>query len=117
MPRERIATAPTSRANRVTVRPSESLSGNRTITVDEIERWQVLVFNPSTTSRTLTLPAEAACAGVCVYICNLGTSTGTLVVNNDGGTAVATIGVTAANDVSGGLFFCDGTDWRGMLGA
>jgi hypothetical protein len=115
--REKIAVDARSRANRSAVRTSEALSGNRTVTLAELERWQVLVFDPSTTSRDVTLPDAAGCEGVEVYIMNLGTTTGTLVVKNSAGTAIATIGPTAANDVSGGLFFCDGAAWRGLLGA
>lgn len=115
--REGVATWPKNRANRVNVRPSEALSGNRTITFDEIERFQAFIFNPSTTSRDVILPAAAACQGVLVFIGNLGTTTGTLVVKDSGGTAIATVGSTAANDVSGAWFMSDGTSWFGALGA
>jgi hypothetical protein len=115
--RENIAVGARDRSSRFPVRASEALSGNRTVTFDELERFQVLIFNPSTTSRDVTLPAAAACKDVAVFIGNLGTTTGTLVVKDSGGTAIATIGATAANDVSGAWFFCDGTSWYGALGA
>lgn len=115
--REAIATWPTSRANRISVRATEALSGNRTVTLEEVELFQVLVFDPTTTSRDVTLPAAANCAGTDLTIMNLGTTTGTLVVKNSAGTAVATVGSAAANDVSGGRFVCNGTTWFGTLGA
>ena len=113
MPREAIATWTTGRANRISVRAPEALTGNRVVTIDELERFQALVFNPSTTSRDVTLPPVAACQGVQVFIGNLGTTTGTLVVKDSGGTAIATVGPSAAGDVAGAWFLCDGTAWYG----
>jgi hypothetical protein len=115
--REAIAVGSTSRASRFPVRGTEALSGNRVVTVDEIENNQSLIFDPSTTSRNVDLPPAAQCAGAWVFIGNLGTTTGTLVVRTSAGVAIATIGPTAANDVSGGLFVCNGTTWFGILGA
>lgn len=116
--REKIATWPTDRANRVAVRAVEALSGNRTITPVEIESWQALVFNPSTTARDVLLPAVAVCQGVMVFIGNTGTTTGVLNVKDSAGTVIAQIGsVAGATDVSGGWFLCDGTAWYGVLGA
>lgn len=115
--RENIAIGAKDRSSRFPVRAPEALAGNRVVTIDELERFQVLVFNPSTTSRDVTLPAAAACKDVSVFIANQGTTTGTLVVKDSGGTAIATIGSTAANDVSGAWFFSDGTSWFGALGA
>jgi hypothetical protein len=115
--REAIAVGSQSRASRFPVRATEALSGNRVITADEIEQNQVFVFDPSTTSRNVDLPAAGSCAGVLVFIGNLGTTTGTLVVRTSAGTAIATIGATAANDVSGAWFVCNGTTWFGGLGA
>jgi hypothetical protein len=115
--REAIAVGSTSRASRFPVRATEALSGNRVLTVEEIESNQSLIFDPGTTSRNVDLPVAAQCAGAMVFIGNLGTTTGTLVVRTSGGTAIATIGSAAANDVSGGLFVCNGTTWFGILGA
>lgn len=117
MAREAIATWPKAAASRVTVRTAETLAGNRTITLAELEQWQALIFDPGTTARDVTLPPAAACLGVKVFIGNKGTTTGTLVVKDSGGTAVATVGSVAANDVSGAWFLCDGTAWYGALGA
>ena len=114
--RENIAVGSLSRASRFPVRGTEALSGNRTVTAEEIENNQALIFDPSTTSRQVDLPPAAQCAGAWVFIGNLGTTTGTLVVRH-AGSAIATIGATAANDVSGGLFVCNGTTWFGILGA
>ena len=116
--RENIAVGSQSRASRVPVRASEALSGNRVITAEEIETNQVFIFDPSTTSRNVDLPAVGSCVGVAVFIANLGTSTGTLVVRTSAGATIATIGSSAgATDVSGGWFFCNGTIWVGGLGA
>jgi hypothetical protein len=118
MPREKIATWPSAQASRITVRPVEAISGNRTITLAELEQYQALIFNPSTTSRDVVLPPEAACQGVMVMIGNTGTTTGTLVVKNSAGTQIAVVGsVAGATDVSNGWFVCDGTAWYGGLGA
>jgi len=116
--REAIAVGSTSRASRFPVRATEALSGNRTVTVAEIEENQSLIFDPATTSRNVDLPVAAQCAGAWVFIGNLGTTTGTLVVRTSAGATIATIGSTAgATDVSGGLFVCNGTTWFGILGA
>jgi hypothetical protein len=117
MPREKIATWPSALASRVTVRAAEALTGNRTVTLAELEQWQALIFNPSTTARDVTLPPASACAGVKVFIGNTGSATGNLVVKDAAGTAVATITPPAANDVAGAWFLCDGSAWFGALGA
>src|SRR5213596_829503 len=117
MPREKIATWPSALASRVTVRPCEALSGNRTITAAELEAWQAFVFDPSTTSRDVLLPPVAACQGVNIVICNLGTTTGTLVVKDSGGTAIVTIPATAAGKRTGAHLFCDGSAWFGLYGS
>lgn len=117
MPRESIATWPKAQASRVTVRASEALSGNRTITLAEVEQFQAFVFDPSTTTRDVTLPPVAACPGVNLLIFNLGVTTGTLVVKDSAGTAIVTIPITAAGKRAGAHLFCDGTAWFGINGS
>ena len=111
MPRERIATWPSDRASRVTVRASESLAADRVLTVAEIEQFQAFVFAPTAASN-LDLPAEAASAGAYLYVYNAAGGAFSLTVRNP---AAATVLVVAQNKAA--IFFCDGTTWRGLAGA
>ena len=115
MPREKIATWPSAQASRVTVGASESLSGNRVISVAEIEVNQAFIFNPGATARNVDLPAAAACAGVMVFIGNAGTTTGTLTIRDAAAATIDTIAAPAANNLTGALLFCTGAAWFGLV--
>ncbi|HEV8653125.1 MAG TPA: hypothetical protein VG276_27965 [Actinomycetes bacterium] len=111
MPREKIATWPSDRASRVTVRASESLTADRVLTVAEIEQFQMFVFAP-TAARNLDLPAEAASAGAYLFIYNASGGAFSLTVRNP---AAATIATVAQNKAA--ILFCDGAAWRALVGA
>ena len=109
--REIIATHATTDSNRVTVRASETLTGARTLTTKEIDRWQVIVFAGGASDRVVTLPAEGRSNGAFLFLVNAG-ATNALTVNEDGATLIKSIPAAKA-----ALFVCDGTVWRSMLGA
>lgn len=109
MPRERIATDARRRANRIAVRPAEVLTGARTITLAELDRWQVLVFDSGAANRIITLPAVAGCEGAYVYVVASGAND--IIVNN----SAATLVVTVLNGESA-LVMCDGATWRFLHG-
>ena len=44
--RERIATFPSGRANRINVKTVETLTGARSLTLAEIEKYQAFAFDP-----------------------------------------------------------------------
>ena len=110
-PREKIATWPSDRANRVTTKATETLAGNRTLTVAEIEQYQAFSFDPAA-ARDLTLPAEAACAGVVLMISNKADAAEVITIKNDGGDTIVT---PAQNEAA--IVWCDGTGWYGLVGA
>lgn len=110
-PREKIATWPSDRANRITAKATETLAGNRTLTVEEIERYQSFSFDPAA-ARDLTLPAEDACAGVVLMISNKADAAEIITVKNDAGTAIVT---PTQNEAC--IVWCDGANWYGLVGA
>tara|TARA_R100000008_G_scaffold74592_1_gene53476 strand:+ start:1595 stop:2041 length:447 start_codon:yes stop_codon:yes gene_type:complete len=72
-----------------------------------------LVVDP-TGNRNLDLPAEALCTGLLLLIMNNATasSSETITLRNDAGDTILTI-----DEAETGLAFCDGTTWRGLVGA
>jgi hypothetical protein len=116
--REKIAIWPSDRASRQTVRAAEVLTGTRVVTVEEVERYQALVFGPNAATRNVDLPPEEQCQGVALEIYNLSTTGGaTLVVRDDAAATIVTIPITAAGQRKGARLVCDGAAWFGMLGA
>lgn len=109
--RERIAIWPSDRASRFTVKPTETLAGNRTLTVAEVEQYQAFSFDPAA-ARDLTLPAETACAGVVLFISNKADAAEVITVKNDGGDTIVT---PTQNEAC--IVWCDGTGWYGLVGA
>lgn len=111
MPRERIATWPTGRANRMSVAAAETLSANRTLTLAEIEKYQAFAFDPGA-ARDLTLPAEAACKGAYLYVANTANAAEVITIKNDGGDTICT-----PTQAETAFLWCDGTSWYGLVGA
>jgi hypothetical protein len=110
--RERIA------ATQMVVRTPEVLTATRTISIDELEQFQVFVFGPNAASRNVDLPAAALCEATYLVIANLSTTGGaTLVVRDAAATTILTIPVTAAGQRKAAFLFSDGIGWYGMLGA
>lgn len=86
-----------------------TLADNLALTADS-PRIQVL--DPGGAARDVTLPPEAACAGVDFFIHNAADAAETLTIKSDGGNTVCTPGQNETAYV-----FCDGTTWRGLVGA
>jgi len=112
MPTEDIAVRPSDKASRMTCRALETLTGNRTITVAEIEQYQAFAFDPGGAGRNVVLPPEAACKGVVLFISNKADAAEILTVQND---AAGTIVTPTQNEAC--MVWCDGTNWYGFVGA
>lgn len=112
MPRERIATAPSGRANRFSARTTETLSAARTLTFDEIERFNAVAFDCNGSARDLTLPAEEVCEGVYLFVRNTTAATHALTIKNDAAGTIIAVPATKAAFV-----WCDGAAWNYQLGA
>lgn len=110
--RENIATWPKDRANRVSIRTPEALSGTRVITLAEVEQWQVMSFDANGAGRNVDLPAVAASRGVQLTIINTSSTAVTLTIRNAGGTTICTAAQNKRATV-----WCDGTTWYGLVGA
>ncbi|NMO52022.1 hypothetical protein HH310_12545 [Actinoplanes sp. TBRC 11911] len=110
--RDRNATWPRDRANRISVKAAETLAANRTITPAEVERYQLMAFNAVATGRTITLPPEESSAGVQLFIINASSGAAALTVQNDAAGAV-----TVIQQSESGMVVCDGTSWFAMTGA
>ncbi len=112
MPTEDIAVRPSDKASRVTAMAALTLSGNRTITVNELEQYQILTVDPGGAARNLVLPAEAASKGAFLFIANSADAAETITVQDD---TPATVITLAQN--KRGIVWCDGTAWYGVVGA
>ncbi|WP_330438813.1 hypothetical protein OHB44_27980 [Micromonospora sp. NBC_00821] len=112
MPRENIATAPNGRANRWSVKSTEVLAAHRTLTVDEIERYNAVAFDCNGAGRNLVLPAVGVCAGVYLHVRNTTAATHALTIQD---AAAAT--VVAVPAAKGAIVWCDGVAWQFILGA
>lgn len=73
----------------------------------------VLVVDPDSSGSTeiLLLPAEALCAGLLLIVLNSG-GEGIVIKEDASSTTILTI-----DTAQSGLLFCDGTTWRGFMGA
>lgn len=112
MARERIATWPTQHASRFSAKPEETLSGTRTITLDELESYNAFAFDPGGAGRNVDLPAEAGSEGAYLLIANTADAAEILTVRND---AAGTIVTPTQNEAA--FVWCDGTTWYGLVGA
>jgi S-ribosylhomocysteine lyase LuxS involved in autoinducer biosynthesis len=110
--RERIATWPSNRANRFSVRAPETLTANRVLTLEEIERWQVFTFDPGGAARNVDLPPVAAAAGAYLVLANTADALEVITVRD---AAAAT--VVTPTQAEACLVWCDGTRWYGLVGA
>ena len=72
----------------------------------------VLIVDPASSGSTenLVLPAEAASTGLLLIMLNSGGEG--VVVQDDGGATILTL-----DTAQSGLLYCDGTTWRGLMGA
>jgi len=88
---------------------TETLTGNKTLTAADA---RIQVLDPGGAGRTITLPAEAQAAGLDFIIHNSADAAEVLTIKDDGGGTVCT---PAQNETA--YVFCDGTSWRGIVGA
>lgn len=72
----------------------------------------VLIVDPESSGSTedLNLPAESLCTGLLLIVLNSGGEG--IVIKDDGGATKLTL-----DTAQSGLIFCDGTTWRGFMGA
>jgi hypothetical protein len=110
--RERIATWPRGRANRFSVKPNETLTGARVITLAEVEKFQAMAFDPGGAGRNVDLPPAAQCAGVLLMISNTADAAEILTIRTSAGATIVT-----PTQAEACLVWCDGTAWYGLVGA
>jgi hypothetical protein len=87
----------------------QALAGNKTLNADD-KRIQVL--DPGGAGRDVTLPPEAASAGLEFYIHNAADAAEVLTIKEDGGSTICT---PTQNETA--YVYCDGSTWRGVVGA
>jgi len=88
---------------------TETLSDNKTIAAGDP---QVQFLDPGGSGRTVTLPAEASSTGRLYFIVNTADAAEDLTVKDDAANTIVTISQDEA-----GLVVCDGTSWKGFVGA
>ena len=87
----------------------ETLAATKTLTADDA---RIHVLDPDGAGRDVNLPPEAASAGLDYYIHNSADAAEVLTIKDDGGGTVCT---PSQNETA--YLFCDGTTWRGLVGA
>ncbi len=112
MARQRNAVWPSGSASRVTAKLVETLTGNRTISLEEVNQYNAFAFDPGGAGRNVVLPPEAACEGVVIMISNKADAAEILTVQND---APATVVTPTQGEAC--LIWCDGVTWYGLVGA
>ena len=114
MPTERINIAPSAGTSRWGGGDvlSETLSDDRTLTFDELDTYPFIAFDPGGAGRTVTLPAEALCKGMVVFIANTANGAEVLTIEDDGSNTIVT---PTQNETA--ILWCDGTSWHGLAGA
>lgn len=110
--KERIAIKPSEPTLICAETLAETLAAHRTITQAEIEQYTTFAFDPGGAARNVILPAEAACAGYMVFIVNTADAAEVITVQDD---TPATVGTPT--QAEGIICWCDGTTWRGLVGA
>lgn len=93
-------------------RSVETLAGARTITADEVDKFNALAFDPDGAGRTITLPAEAESAGCLLFISNEADAAPEILTIQDD--TPATICTPDQNECA--ILFCNGTNWFGLAG-
>lgn len=109
--RERIAVGSETTSSRFPARPLETLSANRVITADEINRFQSFAFDP-TAARNVDLPPEESSAGALLFIANRADAAEVITIRNDAGGTICT---PTQNESA--VVWCDGVSWYGLVGA
>lgn len=84
---------------------SDNVTMDATATYSKVN---ILYITTSTNTRTVTLPAEASSDGRYLAIIKVDSATGTVTINNDGGSAVCAK-LTKQYEVA--HLICDGTNW------
>ena len=83
MPRERIGIWSTQKSSRFPVKLVETLAAARTLTLEEIERYQFFAFDPGGAARNLVLPAEGESEGAVLFISNEADAAEIITIQND----------------------------------
>lgn len=84
---------------------SDNVTMDATTTYSKVN---ILYITTSTNTRTVTLPAEASSDGRYLAIIKVDSATGTVTINNDGGSAVCAK-LTKQYEIA--HLICDGTNW------
>lgn len=113
MARERIGTSHLSgTSSRFPAASAETLSGNRTLSLDEINRTQFFAFDPGGAGRNVVLPAEESSEGAFLVIANTADNAEVLTIQDDGTNTVCT-----PTQSETAIVVCNGTSWFGLVGA
>jgi hypothetical protein len=99
-------------ASRLPSKTSETLAAARTITSEELKRYNGFAFDPGGTARDVTLPAEADAKGWFGFISNEADAAEIITIKNDAGTSFVT---PTQNEAA--FIWCDGVAWYGLVGA
>ena len=91
---------------------TETLAAHRTILQAEIDAYTTLAIDPGGAARNVVLPPEATSAGAFLFIVNTADGAEVITVQDD---TPATVGTPTQSE--GIMLWCDGTTWRGVVGA
>lgn len=90
---------------------AETLAGNRTLTLTEVEQYAFWAFDPGGAGRNLVLPNAATATGHMLWVANTADAAEVITIQADS----ATVCTPTQNESA--VLWCDGTKWRGIAGA
>ena len=90
---------------------AETLTGNRTLTLAEVEQFAFWRLDPGGAGRNLVLPAAATAAGHMLWVKNTADAAEVITVQADS----ATVCTPTQNESA--VLWCDGVSWCGIAGA
>lgn len=90
---------------------AETLAGNRTLSLAEVQKYAFWAFDPGGSGRDLTLPAAADAPGEILFIKNTADAAEVITVKADSAT------VCTPTQAESAIVWSNGTVWAGIAGA
>jgi hypothetical protein len=90
---------------------AETLAGNRTLTLAEVQKYAFWAFDPGGAGRNLVLPNASTAPGEMLWVANTADAAEVITIQADSAT------VCTPTQAESAVLWCDGTKWRGIAGS